>query len=109
MNLSYIPSYIQPIVDVNLGLCDTIPVNGYKYPTNLRILGQISEDSLIPVSIYAIEHLGCSKKLKFVAKKPDFSTLDLPTGYLSPDMLNESQVKANSSTTYVEDYISEDE
>ena len=109
MNLSYIPSYIQPIVDVNLGLCDTIPVNGHKYPTNLRILGQISEDSLIPISIYAIEHLGCSKKLKFVAKIPNFSALDLPIGYLSPDILNESQVKANSSTTYVEDYISDDE
>lgn len=109
MNLSYIPSYIQPIVDVNLGRCEVIPVNGYKYPSNLRILGHISEDSLIPVSIYAIEHLGCSKKLKFATKKPDFSALDLPTGYLSPDMLNESQVKTNSSTTYVEDYISEDE
>ena len=109
MNLSYIPSYIQPIVDMDLGMFDMISLNGCKYPSNLRILGHINEDSLIPVSIYAIEHLGCSKKLKFIAKKPDFSALNLPTGYLTPGMLNDSQTKEIKSTTYVEDYISEDE
>lgn len=109
MNLSYIPSYIQPLLDIQNGLCETIYVTGLKLPQNLRILGHVTDDSLIPINIHSIEDIGCIKKFNFKKRKIDFNSLQLPEGYLPPSIVTELTNESGNVISYIEDYISEDE
>lgn len=107
MNLSYMPSYMQPIMDINSDMCgDIIPSNGYKYPSNMRILGHVNKDVLIPISAYAIENMGCVKKMKFGNRRPDMAE-NMPHAYLPSSVLNDA--KGNEFVSHTEDYVQEDE
>lgn len=109
MNLSYIPSYMQPIFDIQFGGCDTIYSTDYVFPKNLRIIGHISDDSLIPVNIYAIEDIGCMKKIRLIKKDVNVSDLELARGYLTPSLLNNREHINREPTNHFEDYLSLDE
>lgn len=109
MNLSYIPSYVQPIIDIENGLCDTLCNTGEKLPFNLRILGHVTDDSLMPINIYSIEDIGCIKKYQFKKRNIEISKLDLPSGYLTPSSFNDLSSEQGEVVSYVEEYLSEDE
>ena len=109
MNLSYIPSYVQPIIDIENGLCDTLCNTGEKLPFNLRILGHVTDDSLMPINIYSLEDIGCIKKYQFKKRNIEISKLDLPSGYLTPSSFNDLSSEQGEVVSYVEEYLSEDE
>lgn len=109
MNLSYIPSYVQPIIDIENGLCDTLCNTGEKLPFNLRILGHVTDDSLMPINIYSLEDIGCIKKYQFKKRNIEISKLDLPSGYLTPFSFNDLSSEQGEVVSYVEEYLSEDE
>ena len=109
MNLSYIPSYVQPIIDIENGLCDTLYNTGEKLPFNLRILGHVTDDSLMPINIYSLEDIGCIKKYQFKKRNIEISKLDLPSGYLTPFSFNDLSSEQGEVVSYVEEYLSEDE
>jgi hypothetical protein len=103
MNLSYIPSYLQPLLDLKLGLEGIL-----DFPSNLKVLGQINPDPLIPLQRYSLEQIGCSKAISFTGEKKDVDELKLPVGYLVPSHLEKSKNTAVWQS-YIDSYIMEDE
>lgn len=73
MNLSYIPSYMQPINDILIGISNNLP--GYNdcigIPTNLWIFGTRTglNEEAIPISLSNIEEYGCIKNKEYTYSK----------------------------------------
>ena len=59
INMSYIPCYMQPVLDMQNGLAQHFPGTGLGFPENLRILCTRSKDTVIPVSASSLEGIGC--------------------------------------------------
>lgn len=103
MNLSYIPSYLQPMLDMDLKLDEML-----DFPSNLKLLGIINPDPLIPVRRYSLEQIGCSKAINFTGVTKNMDDLKLPAGYLIPSHLEESK-NMTVCQSYIDSYITEDE
>ena len=59
INMSYIPCYLQPVLDMQSGLSQYFPGTGIGFPENLRILCTRTKDTVIPVSASSLEGIGC--------------------------------------------------
>lgn len=88
MNLSYIPSYMQPINDILIGISNKLPESNdcVDIPSNLWIFGTRTglNEETIPISLANIEEYGCiknkeytySKNIKAESPKCKFITMD---------------------------------
>lgn len=89
INLSYLPNYMQPLVDMQMGLISKFPNTDFKFPENLRILCTASDDEVIPMSKRCLQYIGCIEKSGDMVKdyygriKPS----DDMIGYLTSDIL----------------------
>lgn len=91
INLSYIPSYMQPINDVLIGIRKRLPGkhNILGVPSNLWIFGTRTsfDEEAMPISISNIEEFGCvefkeytcSEDNRDITPKPQFITMDFVT------------------------------
>lgn len=113
INMSYIPSFMQPLFDLEMGLINKFPHTNIEYPGNLKILCTISDDEVIPINRKTLELIGC------VAKESDLSleerikrckSIDInsafATGYLTTSVMkdfepDESYILNNSVDTYI--------
>lgn len=113
INMSYIPSFLQPLFDMEMGLINKFPNTNMEFPNNLKILCTISDDEVIPINGKTLELIGC------VAKECDFSieerierhkSLDINSayalGYLTASVMkefepDESYILNNSVDTYI--------
>lgn len=105
INLTYLPNFMQPLLDVQMGLTNCLP-SGEEYPENLRILCTITNDEVIPLSEQCVKYIGCIEKPSkeiFVGRFK--AKYDAHNGYLSPNKLAE-MTSANPSNFY-KDYINE--
>lgn len=105
INLTYLPNFMQPLLDVQMGLTNCLP-SGEEYPENLRILCTIANDEVIPLSEQCVKYIGCIEKPSkeiFVGRFK--AKYDAHNGYLSPNKLAE-MASANPSNFY-KDYINE--
>ncbi len=105
INLTYLPNFMQPLLDVQMGLTNCLP-SGEEYPENLRILCTITNDEVIPLSEQCVKYIGCIEKPSkeiFVGRFK--AKYDAHNGYLSPNKLAE-MASANPSNFY-KDYINE--
>lgn len=99
INMTYIPSYLQPIIDMGDGLVVNFPGKKQSFPNNLRILCTRTKDTLIPISDTVLEDIGCIKideelsKDERKARKDNLTENDYITGYLSVDLLEKLPIK----------------
>lgn len=59
INLTYLPNYLQPLVDIQSGATYIFDKYGVSYPSNLRILCTITDDEVIPLNKKCLKHICC--------------------------------------------------
>lgn len=59
INMSFIPCYLQPILDIGMGLTNYFPGTTIEFPENMRILCTRAKDTVIPVTESSLESIGC--------------------------------------------------
>lgn len=110
INLSYIPNYLQPLLDAQMGFISTLPNSTEVYPANLKVLMTATEDDVIPLTKDCLQYVGCVSKKDFtpnaIIRKPKIEGL---VGYLDADLLtNESSdLDEISRVNSIDDYINE--
>ena len=99
INLTYLPNFIQPLIDIQMGITKYLP-SGEEYPENLRILCTITNEEVIPLGEQCIRYIGCIEKPSqeiFVGRFK--AQYDARYGYLSPSKLAE-KASATPSNFY---------
>ena len=108
INVTYLPNYMQPLIDLQRGVITKFPGKGFSFPDNLRIICTIAEDELIPLSKKCLQYIGCINN----SDKKDYYTQirscdNNNIGYLSPKLLMEQRLSVkdveNSYSTYLDE------
>lgn len=85
INITYLPNYMQPLVDIQCEVISKFPLTNVTFPDNLRILCTISDDELIPLSTSVLRHVGCiDKSAKTIVPQVIELTDNYSLGYLHP-------------------------
>lgn len=108
INISYLPNYLQPLVDLQKGVLTKFPASDIQFPKNLRILCTIAEEELIEMPASVLKHFGC------IDKSFHFETLgtmrfadDANLGFLTPDELSREREQDIEIQNMFEQYIDE--
>lgn len=110
INLSYIPNYMQPLFDVQMGYTNTLPKTKCAYPSNLKVLMTATEDDVIPLTKDSLQYVGCISKDLFnrniLIPNPRVEKL---MGYLDVDLLQNEKpdFEELAKHNHIEDYINE--
>lgn len=109
INLTYLPNYMQPLIDIQAGVIDKLPINGMSFPSNLRILCTITEDEVIPLSPKCLKYIGCvnPEGLKDISTPKFTFEGDERLGYLSPSQLIEARKNLKDIPNFYKKYIDE--
>ncbi len=108
INLTYLPNYMMPLIDIQSGLTTKIAGTGKALPNNLRILCTITKDDVMPLNANCLQYIGCVNPDWISTKqaKIGLPTLNESAGYLSPSQLNEQTV--DDVKNYYEDYLQDE-
>ena len=105
INLTYLPNFMQPLIDIQMGIINSLPY-GEIYPENLRILCTITNDEVIPLSEQCIKYMGCIEKPSKEIYVGRFNAqYDARYGYLSPSKLAEKA--STNPANFYKMYINE--
>lgn len=98
INLSYLPCFMQPINDIIIGLRKSFPfTNGdIEFPSNLRILGIITTEEGMPLSLQSIRDYGCLTKANYEIEDKSYDT-EVSPGYFTPSFLESLNKKEELS------------
>lgn len=107
INLSYLPNYLQPIIDIQMGLSPYFPC-GIQYPGNLRILCTFDDGEVLPMSEKSLSYIGCIEKpSKEIHVSSIKTAYDERYGYLSPSKLMEGIEGLSNVPNFYKSYIDE--
>lgn len=107
INLSYLPNYMQPILDIQMGLSPCFP-SGIQYPDNLRILCTLDDGEVLPMSEKSLRYIGCIEKpSKEIHVSSIKTAYDERYGYLSPSKLMEGIEGLSNVPNFYKSYIDE--
>ena len=107
INLSYLPNYMQPILDIQMGLSPCFP-SGIQYPDNLRILCTLDDGEVLPMSEKSLSYIGCIEKpSKEIHVSSIKTAYDERYGYLSPSKLIEGIEGLSNVPNFYKSYIDE--
>lgn len=107
INLSHLPNYIQPIVDIQRGISSSFP-NGEKFPENLRILCTLDDGDVLPMSAKCLSNIGCIEKTSKEIYVGQIKTAyDKKYGFLSPLKLKEGIEGLLDIPNFYKSYINE--
>ena len=88
INISYLPNFLQPLVDLQKGLITKFPATDISVPRNLRILCTVAEDELITMPASVLQHFGCiDKACQFETSSTMKMADDAKLGYLTAEEL----------------------
>ena len=88
INLSYLPNFLQPLVDLQRGLLAKFPATDIPLPKNMRILCTVAEDDLITMPESVLKHFGCiDKACQFDTSSAMVMADDANLGYLTTEEL----------------------
>lgn len=110
INLSYVPNYLQPLLDAQMGFISTLPNSTEVYPANLKVLMTATEDDVIPLTKDCLRYVGCVSKKDFtpntIVRKPKIEGL---VGYLDTSILTNESPNPDevSRVNSIDDYINE--
>lgn len=62
INMSFIPCYLQPILDMERGLAKYFSGTTIEFPENMKILCTRAKDTVIPITESSLEDIGCITK-----------------------------------------------
>lgn len=109
INLTYLPNYMMPLIDIQRGVITKFPDTGDSFPNNLRILCTITKDEVMPLSGDCLRYIGCVDKS---ISKENFdiivSPADTVIGYLIPQVLADVHELAKDVPNYYKDYLEDD-
>ena len=109
INLTYLPNYMMPLIDIQRDITSTFPGINIKYPDNLRIICTIVNDNVMPLAENCIKHIGCIDK---TIEKDFYGRIVAPEstniGYLTPKLLKEEGKSLKNVPNYYKSYL-EDE
>ena len=88
INLTYLPNYMMPLIDMQKGVITKFPGTGMSFPQNLRILCTRTSDEVMPLSEDCLQYIGCiddnfEKEHYGIIIPPENTNL----GYLTPQVL----------------------
>lgn len=107
INLSYIPNYMQPLVDIQMGISSTFP-QGLSFPKNLRILCTLADGDILPMSGKCLSYIGCIENDSKEIHISRFKTAYNPKyGFLSPSKLEEGAEGLSNVPNFYKSYIDE--
>ena len=110
INLTYVPNYLQPLLDAQVGYSNILPNTDEPYPINLKVLMSATDDEVIPLTKDSLQFIGCISKQYFQSNttihKPEIEGL---IGYLDADMLSGAKNDLGEFVEYnhIEDYIND--
>lgn len=109
INLTYLPNYMMPLIDIQRDITSTFPGTNIKFPDNLRIICTLVDDNVMPLAESCIKHIGCIDK---TIEKDFYGRIVAPEstniGYLSPKLLKEEGKTLKNVSNYYKNYL-EDE
>lgn len=111
INLTYLPCYLQPVVDVQCGLTSVLPNTSLCWPSNLRIIATLCEDEVIPVSKEVLKYIGCLERKDVKTEVIVKGTIDkskMIAGFLSPNLWTKEESHIPEVKNYYQDYLSEE-
>ena len=107
INLSYIPNFMQPLVDIQMGISTSFP-QGLSFPNNLRILCTLADGDVLPMSDKCLSYIGCIEKESKEIHISQFKTAYNPNyGFLSPSKLEEGMEGLSNVPNFYKSYIDE--
>ena len=108
INLSYLPNFLQPLVDLQKGLITKFPATDISLPKNLRILCTIAEEELIKMPAAILKYFGCiDKAYQFETSSAMKMADDANLGYLTAEeLIREGQQEFELHNMF-EQYIDE--
>ncbi len=109
INLTYLPNYMQPIIDLQNGTIEKLPKYGITFPENLRILCTLTEDEVIPLSEKCLKYIGCIDPTVFNIKhyiRFD-AAIDPKYGFLSTKLLFEARTSIKDVPNFYKEYLNE--
>ncbi len=109
INLTYLPNYLQPIFDMQMGLTSVFPGTQIEFPNNLRLLCTATADDVIPMTKDSLQYIGCLEKTEDLSKKefrPIQNASEKLKGFLDPILLIKNSDSINNDVeNHFEDYI----
>lgn len=108
INLSYLPNFLQPLVDLQKGLITKFPATDISLPKNLRILCTVADDELIKMPATILKYFGCiDKSCQFETSSAMKIADDANLGYLTAEeLIREGQQEFELHNMF-EQYIDE--
>ena len=109
INMTYMPNFMQPLVDLQNRLITRFPGTDIELPDNLRIFCTITEDELIPLAPSCLKYIGCIDKCgdsvkeyydRIIPGKDSF-------GYLSADILTDQWESNPDTQNHYKSYLYE--
>lgn len=106
INMSFVPTYLQPIFDMENGLLTFFPETHTKFPENLKILCTRASESVVPLTQNVLENFGCVAPIEKEVNHTDENIRLIP-GYMTSSMMGNlspySEMTYNSTESYIDD------
>ncbi len=109
INMSYLPTYMQPLINMENGLSCFFPHTQIPFPRNLKVLCTITDEEVIPLSKQCLSRIGCIDKNSIEETGNKSSPfMDEIYGYLTPSQLHDASATEdfpveNSYLTYLDE------
>lgn len=113
INTSYIACYLQPVVNMVMGLENTFPGTDINFPKNLKILLTPTDEEGLPLAKQCISNFGCLTKIKYSVNECNegrhYRMEPDNKGYLSSIQLMHIGENAPLISSDYESYLTSDE
>lgn len=104
INMSFIPCYLQPVLDIQYGLAQFFPGTTIRFPENLRILCTRAKDAIIPITEASLKGIGCITP----SEERQSGSVSVAEGYLPASVfsnlpVDERYVEQNAAESYIDE------
>ena len=110
VNLTYLPNYMMPLIDVQRDMASRISGVNMKFPDNLRIICTIVNGDVMPLAENCIKYIGCVDKS---IEKDYYGKIIAPEntniGYLTPLLLKEESKRVQNVPNDYKNYIADEQ
>lgn len=110
INISYVPTYLQPLLDAVAGYVISIPGTDIVLPENLRIIGTVTPDPGLPIPMSCLRIMGCYPKDKIfeIEKTEVMAVFKKYLSLTNIDSFKEDDIEM-SSDEYYKSYVDDGE
>ena len=110
INLTYLPNYMMPLIDIQRDIVSMFPGLNKKFPANLRIICTLANDDVMPLAENCIKHMGCIDRS---IEKDFYGRIEIPEdtniGYLTPKVLEEAGKSLKNIPNYYKSYLEDEQ